>query len=378
VSFVFKTFERLILWHVEETALAQTPLHANQYAFRKGYSTEDALTRAKDVIEKGLYRGEFVVGVWMDIKGAFDNITPEAIIQSLVNRGVEPQLVDWYEQYLHNREAGVTQGVTTIRRKLKKGTPQGGVSSPVIGWNMPFDDLLAAFDHSPVHPLGFADDFLGLALGKSLPEVMGNAQAAIDTAVAWATERGLEFSVEKTQVLLFTRRRKYTIPEPLVLYGQPIPLSDTVKYLGVTFDTKLTWIPHILGKIKQAKASLMRGHSVMTKTWGPKPKYSRWLWSGVIMPALTYGCMVWHSGLDNAMIVAKLRSLQRLAMCHIAQARKSTPTRALEIIHNLPPLHLKIEELALKTFCRIRPPIQWQATSKRDIEWFFGIRSDLT
>ena len=42
--------------------------------------------------------------------------------------------------------------------------------------------------------------------------------------------------------------------------------------------------------------------------------------------------------------------------------RRSTPTNGLEVILNLPPIDLKVEERALKTMLRVIP----QATSKWD------------
>jgi hypothetical protein len=57
--------------------------------------------------------------------------------------------------------------------------------------------------------------------------------------------QGVEFSVEKTVVMLFTNTKanSYQMPNSLKLYGQEIPFSKTAKYLGVTLDDKLSWRP---------------------------------------------------------------------------------------------------------------------------------------
>ena len=40
---------------------------------------------------------------------------------------------------------------------LSKGTPQGGVLSPIV-WNINFDGLIEIFDGGPVFAVGFAYD----------------------------------------------------------------------------------------------------------------------------------------------------------------------------------------------------------------------------
>ena len=60
---------------------------------------------------------------------------------------------------------------------------------------------------------------------------------------------GLTFNASKTVVLLFTKssvtRKKYEGKKLIKMDGQQIPFSDSVKYLGVTLDNKLTWKPQL-------------------------------------------------------------------------------------------------------------------------------------
>jgi hypothetical protein len=82
MSFVFKTLERLTLWHLEETVLADFPMHMNQHAFRKGRSTESALSDTVDHLESAALNGGVAIGVFLDIEGAFDNLMPEGLFVS--------------------------------------------------------------------------------------------------------------------------------------------------------------------------------------------------------------------------------------------------------------------------------------------------------
>ena len=49
---------------------------------------------------------------------------------------------------------------------------------------------------------------------------------------------------------MFTWKRKWNY-YPLKLMGEEIQLVDRVTYLGVTLDSKLSWIPPYNGKIFQ-------------------------------------------------------------------------------------------------------------------------------
>ena len=53
-SFVFKNMERLVYWNLLETSLQDNPLHDRQHGFRRGLSTDTALSMMMGRIEKAL------------------------------------------------------------------------------------------------------------------------------------------------------------------------------------------------------------------------------------------------------------------------------------------------------------------------------------
>ena len=59
----------------------------------------------------------------------------------------------------------------------------------------------------------------------------------------WATSNGLKFSKSKTQCVHFCQLRKHH-NDP-VLYWSPISVVEESKFLGMIFDRKLSFIPHI-------------------------------------------------------------------------------------------------------------------------------------
>ena len=81
----------------------------------------------------------------------------------------------------------------------------------------------------------------------------------------------------------------------------------------------------------------MKVVNVTRANCGPKPRLKKWGFTGMALPILTYGAMIWGHVINTKTHKDNLRRLNRLA-----GVRKSNPTRALEIIYDLPPLHLVI------------------------------------
>ena len=365
-SFLSKCLQRLVVWRVEETALQDSPFHCRQYAFRKSMSTDHALTGVLDSIENALFRSKMVITIDIDIKGAFDNISTEAILKAMVHRKIEHNIIAWYSDYLNNRTCEAKLGGSVVKAKLTRGCPQGDVSSPPIAWNLPYDSLLETYDGTSVIQFGFADDGKLIITGVDFSSMRDLAQWAINAAEKWAADVGVEFSVEKSTVMFFNRGLFQPVAEtPLQMYGRDLKWSHETKYLGVTFDNQLSFKQHIDNKIAAAKRKLMLLGNVFRNTWGPSPAATKWAYTGIVRPALAYGSIVWADKTLNDQVKRRLSSLQRLALLQIAPVRKSTPTAALELLYDIMPLHLFLQEHALKTAIRVGIDPQWIPTTTK-------------
>ena len=61
--------------------------------------------------------------------------------------------------------------------------------------------------------------------------------------------------------------------------GSPILYSDTVKYLGVLFDSGLSFREHIRKKCKKATRLLMVAWFSMGRLWGPGLWMMKWMYA---------------------------------------------------------------------------------------------------
>ena len=350
-SFLLKTLERLLLWHIEETCLTRVPFHKNQHAFRSGRSCETALSQFADSVESAILRDKYTLAVFFDIEGAFDNVLPKVVRTCMIERGFPSPVVRWYYYYLMNRVATVSFKGAELSKHLTRGTPQGGVLSP-LAWNLVFDKLLTILNNGPCLGIGYADDGLLMVNGIDPGTMTDVIQPVLNEAVGWARSAGLRFSKEKTVATLFTRRYKPAKTKTLLLDDSPITFVKETKYLGVTVTAKLNWNTHVNDKVSKCKGKLMRLTTALGVLWGPRPELMDWAFKAVVVPALTYASLVWGH-VDLAPFLDKLKKVNRLAMVRLAPMRAKTPTASLELLTDNPGLDLEIKRRGILAYNRI-------------------------
>jgi hypothetical protein len=108
-----------------------------------------------------------------------------------------------------------------VRVAVARGCPQGGVLSPLL-WCLVVNDLIARLNMGGVYYQGYADICL-LAGGKFPNTVSELMQGALYTVEKWCDEAGLSVNPDKTDLVVFTKKRKPdSFFEPL-LFGVTAP-----------------------------------------------------------------------------------------------------------------------------------------------------------
>ena len=131
-SFQLKWLERLLLYHFNDDSNLQARFSAFQYGFRAGVSTETALHEFVRRIELSLAKKRTALGIFLDIAGAFDNITCSGIADALRELKVSTFLDRWIENLLKHRTVQVELNGEKIKRDVVKGNPQGDILSPFL------------------------------------------------------------------------------------------------------------------------------------------------------------------------------------------------------------------------------------------------------
>lgn len=357
-SFLLKGLERLCDREIRDTVLVLHPLHPNQHAYIPGRSTESALHCVVNRIQKSLDTKMSTLGVFIDIEGAFDKTTFESIDIALHSHAVPNTLIEWIKHMLKWRAITINIGNIETRGVVSRGCPQGGVLSPLL-WIIVVDSLLRRLNESGFFTTGYADDITILLNGNfegPLCELMQTALKIVDN---WCIEHSLSVNPQKTELLLFTRKRKLGNMKMPKLAGTQLHLTSEVKYLGVVLDPALNWRRHIEAKINKACAAFWQCRRAVGRSWGLSPRISLWLYTAVIRPMLCYAAIVWWPRVRQRTTASRLEHVQRLACLCATGAMKTTPTAAMEAILCITPLNLFIEEAALRTALRLESVGLW-------------------
>ncbi len=161
---------------------------SNSYGFRPGYSQGDAKWMVTRQIQGG---PKFFLDA--DIKGCFDNISHEYLLNKLSTmRMVERQIKSWLE-------AGILDTSGNSEGRIEEntvGTPQGGTLSPLLA-NIALDGMekrLYEELRNKVRIIRFADDFVVFS------DKLENVLASKKILAQYLKPIGLEFSKEKTRI----------------------------------------------------------------------------------------------------------------------------------------------------------------------------------
>jgi hypothetical protein len=337
--------ERLVDRHISDGTLALRPLHTNQHTYQAGKSVETALHQLVVRVEKVLDQRELPLGVFLDIEGAFNYTSYDSMCNALDKRGVSSTTIRWIKATLEGRVATATLNDMFMRVAVSRGCPQGGVLSPLL-WCLVVDDLIARLSGDGVYCQGYADDICLLVMGKFPNTVSELMQGALHTVEKWCGRVGLSVNPDKTDMVVFTMRRKLDgFFEPL-FFGVTLHRSRAVKYLGVILDSRLSWREHVKTKVMKAHNLLWACRRAFGKTWGLQPKVVYWLYVSIIRSSITFASLVWWPGCQTASAKKQLSRIQRSACLGITGAMRITSTSALEVLTCLPPLDLVVQSEA--------------------------------
>lgn len=166
----------------------ESRFHDNSYGFRPGRNCHQAVERVLEYARQG-YR--YVVDV--DIKSFFDNIPHSLIMESIAARIADGNILNLIERFLNS---GVMEEGEL--RPTTKGTPQGGVISPLLA-NAVLDHLDWHLEGQGYHFVRYADDFVVLCRSAS------EAERALGIVRTFLQKMGLQTSTEKTKICHFSR-----------------------------------------------------------------------------------------------------------------------------------------------------------------------------
>lgn len=363
MSFFLKILEKLMDRKIREETLVKFPLNDAQHAYQKHKGTDTALHSLVNFIERQFSFKNPVIGIFVDIEGAFDVSGFDTIINALNKREVDPWAVEWISSMLAQRLIKIGENDKDYYSPIK-GCAQGGCISPLL-WCLVIDSLLNRLTEAKFFVSAYADDVGIFLAGSNQRKGIISEQLekkAMKILSEWCIENGLTINASKSNAILFQSSSKLNqnLSSEIKLNNQPIPQSKSIRYLGVEIDCNLLWNKHIAETVKKGKRTLWAIRGITSSNWGINPNRLKWIYEQIIRPRVTYGSVVWWHRTDINKNKNLLDSLQRNALQMITNSFKTTPTIALEALLNIPPLSIKVKSCAIKTYARLKSNNCWK------------------
>ena len=88
LSWVSKIFERVIYTRIVDFANRNTLLSPAQFGFRAGMKTVDAIMKLTEFIYSSLDKKSYCLGVFVDLRKAFDTVNHHVLMQKLYLYGI--------------------------------------------------------------------------------------------------------------------------------------------------------------------------------------------------------------------------------------------------------------------------------------------------
>ncbi|XP_018020252.1 uncharacterized protein LOC108676647 [Hyalella azteca] len=350
-SCVGKIMEKIVNNRLIQHLESQQLISPVQYGFRPLRGTTEALIRLQNHIVNNNTEGKHTICVFFDMQKAYDTTWRHGIMQFIDRNGIRGNMAQFIQEFLRRRSCRVKEDTSlSPLQPQTQGVPQGSVISCTL-FLMAINDITTALPPNVQSSL-YVDDFMIYASSRYLPTLTRKIQIAINRVNQWTTTHGFSFSNEKTTAIHFKRARSIEQPPQLSLQGRPIIISQTAKFLGMTFDCRLLWKPHVQalkgGCLK--RMNLLR--HVAGLTWGADRLTLLRLYRATIRSKLDYGCIIYQYA--NKATLSALDSVHHSAIRICTGAFRTSPVLSLHAESGEPPLYLHRVQLTLQMIARLK------------------------
>ena len=125
----------------------------------------------------------------------------------------------------------------------------------------------------------------------------------------WCAKWIIKLNPEKTKVIIFSRSILARKSEPkLKLYGETLKIYPQVRFLGITFDSKLTFQPHFEDILERCNNRYYHLRLLVNKKWGPSPATLIQIYKQCVRPIFEYGSLSAITASDP--IISRIQRLQ--------------------------------------------------------------------
>ena len=295
---------------------------------------------------------------FLDIQKAFDRAWHNGWRYELLHMNAPALLLRWISSFLRDRIVEVRiLGHTSTEIEINYGVPQGSPISPLLFllYMSKLPKLLSNTRRSL-----FDDDFMIYSESSITRSalIQPNLETYMDDLTLFNADHRIILRCTKSVKVLFERQKnKMLKPQDITYNGQVIPSSSSVKFLGITFDSALTFQFHFRTVTTLSRHRLLKMNSIFSSTYGPSTSTFIRLYKSFIRSLFDYGALATCVASPNVQ-----RSWERIQTHFISRAL-SIPS----FIRNdrkrqhayLPPIHDRDLYLVKRWYSRAMQHNRW-------------------
>jgi hypothetical protein len=306
LSSISKVLEKAVANRLVQHLADNNILYKGQFGFQSKVSTVHHILKLTNYVAEQLNNKNYVVGIFLDLKKAFDVVPHDILLKKLNKMGINGIAHKWFENYLSGRSQRVEiDGFLSELCEIAISIMQGSILGPIL--------FLCFINDFPscteLLSLLFADDTAGLAAGPELGPLIRYCNNELQKIATWFRANKMAVNVSKTKYIIFKPKNKkvslnpgegiifnnnemegYQDPEKMYELGRvhndnPELGDRAYKLLGVWLDENLSFDYHcntVLTKVSQSNYIINKCKRILPR------KSLRTLYYSLVHPHLLY------------------------------------------------------------------------------------------
>ena len=294
-------------------------LTESQYGFRYSRSTALAILELMEEITDASDRRKNTIGIFIDLKKAFDTIDHSLLLQKLELYGIRGQANNWIKSYLEHRQQFVKFDDTNSEYlEVLCGVPQGSILGPKL-FIMYINDICNVSKLFKF--ILFADDTNLFCSSDNLQQLCTDVSLELCKLDKWFAVNKLSLNVSKTNYMLFGKNKNKNCI--IKIKDKEIERVYVTKFLGVQIDDNFNWKNHIkvvTGKLAKSMSIIYRAKSKLNSS----SLYT--LYCSLFLPYLTYCSEIWgNTYKSNIQPIVKYQKKVIRLICNASYLEHTNP-----------------------------------------------------
>ena len=209
----------------------------------------------------------------------------------------------------------------------KAGVPQGSYLSPLLFLIYVID--MPNPSHHQTNKSQFVDDASQWAVSKNIDLAAEYLQRDLDKLARWCAKWRIKLNPEKTKVVIFSKSLSAIRAEPaLFLYRDLLLYYPHIKFLGITFDKRMTFTKHFEEILERYNNKFHYLRILVNKKWGPSPATILQIYKQCVRPIFEYGIVSTRTVSESV-----IKKIQRVQNSFIRLALRLPKYVSAHLIH---------------------------------------------